>query len=194
MKTRHFRDIKKVVLLLIIAFLGYNIYYSDYIQTKYFYPFPYKEEVRQNSRQYQLNPNLLLAIIKNESKFNPSAISANGAMGLMQIMPETGRWISAQTKGAVFNDKMLLDPNTNIKFGSWYLSELNAEFFQNEILVLAAYNAGRGNVQSWIKKYGWNKNFSNINEIPFVETQVYIRRILHDKQMYAKYYPPIQMR
>lgn len=194
MTRRHFRDIKKVVILFLLSFLAYSIYYSDYVQMKYFYPFPYKEEVRQASRQYQLNPNLLLAIIKNESKFDTNAISANGAMGLMQIMPDTGEWIATQTKKEAFNSKMLLNPGTNIRFGSWYLSELNAEFFQNDILVLAAYNAGRGNVQEWIKKYGWTKNFSNINEIPFVETQVYIRRILHDKQMYAKYYSPMQMR
>lgn len=194
MSKRHFRDIKKVVILLLVSFLAYSTYYSDYVQTKYFYPFPYKEEIHQAGIQYQLNTNLVLAIIKNESKFEANAISANGAMGLMQIMPDTGKWIATQTKKEAFHTKMLLDPNTNIRFGSWYLSELNAEFYQNDILVLAAYNAGRGNVQEWIKKYGWNKNFSNINEIPFPETQVYIRRILHDKQMYAKYYSHIQMR
>lgn len=194
MIKKQFREIKKVVVFIFLSFLAYNVYYSDYIQTKYFYPFPHKEEIRQVSRQYQLNPNLLLAIIKNESKFNPTAISANGAMGLMQIMPETGEWIARQTKKGDFENKMLLNPTTNIKFASWYLSELDAEFFQNDILVLAAYNAGRGNVQEWIKEYGWSKSFSNINEIPFMETQVYIRRILHDKQMYAKYYSPIQMR
>lgn len=177
-----------------IIFIGYNIYYSEYIQKKYFYPFKHQEIVRQAARQYRLNPYLLLSIIKNESKFNDKAISSNGAMGLMQIMPATGRWISEQTKGALASEQMLLDPALNIKFGSWYLSELHTEFYGNEILMLAAYNAGRGNVQNWIKKYNWDRNFSNITEIPFSETQIYIRRIQHDKQMYAKYYSEIQMR
>ena len=106
----------------------------------------------------------------------------------MQIMPDTGKWIMQQTKGGKFNDNILLDPDTNIQFGSWYLSELQNEFHGNEILAFAAYNAGRGNVRSWIDKYGWQVDFSDINAIPFKETQIYIRRIMHDKQMYAKYY------
>ena len=188
MIARHYKDLKKIVLLLMILALAYNIYFSDYIQKKYYYPLVYEKTIQEVSKQYKLDPFFILALIKNESKFNPQAESPNGALGLMQIMPETGVWIAEQTKWKNFTLTSLRDPVLNIKFGSWYIAELEHEFDGNEVLMLAAYNAGRGNVNGWIEKYHWNKNFSDINAIPFVETQIYIRRILHDKQMFSKYY------
>lgn len=188
MIARHYNDLKKIIILLIVAAVTYNIYFSDYVQKKYYYPLVYTETIQEVCKQYKLDPFFILALIKNESKFNPQAKSANGALGLMQIMPETGMWIAEQTKWKNFAATSLEDPTINIKFGSWYISELEHEFWGNEILILAAYNAGRGNVKTWIEKYGWNKNFSDINAIPFVETQIYIRRILHDKQTFSKYY------
>lgn len=177
-----------IILILLVIVIGYNAYFSSFIQKKYFYVFPYQSNIIQTAKQYKINPYLFVAVIKNESKFKADAISENGAIGLMQIMPETGKWILQQTKGWEFSPSILTEPTTNIRFGGWYLSELHSEFYGNEILVLAAYNAGRGNVQSWIKKYGWKSDFQDINSIPFKETQIYIRRIMHDKQMYAKYY------
>lgn len=188
MIARHYKDLKKIVLLLMILALAYNIYFSDYIQKKYYYPLVYEKTIQEVSKQYKLDPFFILALIKNESKFNPQAESPNGALGLMQIMPETGVWIAEQTKWKNFTLTSLRDPVLNIKFGSWYIAELEHEFDGNEVLMLAAYNAGRGNVNGWIEKYHWNKNFSDINAIPFVETQIYIRRILHDKQIFSKYY------
>lgn len=188
MQNKHVRDLKKIFILFFLIAILYNIYYSAFVQKRYFYPFPYSTTISSTAKLYNINKYLVLAVIKNESKFKENARSENGALGLMQIMPDTGKWIMQQTKGGKFNDNILLDPDTNIKFGSWYLSELQNEFHGNEILALAAYNAGRGNVRSWIDKYGWQVDFSDINAIPFKETQIYIRRIMHDKQMYAKYY------
>lgn len=188
MPKKKISELKIMLVLLLGICLMYNIFYSDYIQKHFYYPIVHEATIDEVSQNYNINKYLLLAIIKNESKFNDKAVSAKGALGLMQIMPETGTWIAQSTNWRNFTPNSLTDPVINIKFGTWYLSELKHEFYQNDILALAAYNAGRGNVKSWVEKYNWDKNFSNISEIPFGETQVYIRRILNDKQMYAKYY------
>lgn len=85
----------------------------------------------------------------------------------MQIMPETGSWIAKSTDFPNFKAKMLMLPELNIKFGCWYLSELESEFQGNEILMLAAYNAGRGTVKEWMAENGWGFGFSDISAIPF---------------------------
>ena len=137
-----------------MAVAGFLIWRTDFFQRRAVYQWPYGKEIHQYSAQYRVDPFLAVAVIKNESGFNPDAESKTGALGLMQIMPETGSWIAKSTDFPNFKAKMLMLPELNIKFGCWYLSELESEFQGNEILMLAAYNAGRGTVKEWMAENG----------------------------------------
>jgi soluble lytic murein transglycosylase len=106
----------------------------------------------------------------------------------MQIMPQTAEWIAEQVKFIGFTPEDLLDPETNIRFGTWYLASLREEFDDNEVLMLAAYNAGRGNVKSWMKAYNWTMDFNDIEQIPYKETREYVAKVLKSKQQYRKLY------
>ena len=135
-----------------------------------------------------MDPFLAVAVIKNESNFKPEAKSKAGALGLMQITPETGAWIAKCTDFPNFRDNLLLKPELNIKFGCWYLAELENEFQNNEVLMLAAYNAGRGTVKEWMKDYGWGYDFSDVSQIPFSDTRIYVQKVLNDRNNYQNLY------
>jgi soluble lytic murein transglycosylase len=154
---------------------------------KFFYPFPYREEIFFYANKYHLDPYLLAAMIKTESNFDKRAVSDKGARGLMQIMPETGLWIAQQMGEPAISMEMLFDPETSIKLGSWYIADLGKEFNGDTILILAAYNGGRGNVKEWLN----NKNLDGeriIDKIPFTETRFYVQKVLIYQQVYRYLY------
>ncbi|MDI3547946.1 MAG: soluble lytic murein transglycosylase [Halanaerobiales bacterium] len=157
------------------------------VQTNWFwrliYPLKFTDIILENSREYNVDPHLVAAIIYVESKFKPEACSHKGALGLMQIMPDTGRWIAEQMGIDDFSETDLYDPETNIQFGSWYLSILKEEFNDELIIVLAAYNAGLGNVNKWLEE-DWDGRHSSIADLPFPETRNYVNQIL---KVYKKY-------
>ena len=176
------------------AIVIYFIVTAPTVQRKVFYPFRYRDTVEFYSKKYRVDKYLAVAVMKSESNFTESAISRSGAIGLMQIMPETADWISTQletvpsTEKFSFNAKRLYDPEVNIRYGIWYLSTLEKEFDGNDVLALAAYNAGRGNVWHWIDKYGWGMDFEDVEQIPFDETRDYVRKVLHCRTKYQLFY------
>ena len=184
--------------LYLLAFLvfcvgaGYQFWTSDYAQRKFVYPWQYGREIHSYSAKYRVDPFLVVAIVKNESGFKASAKSKPGALGLMQIMPETGAWIAKTTDFPNFKDKLLLLPELNIKFGCWYLGELEHEFKGNEILTLAAYNAGRGTVKEWMEDNDWDFYFADPALIPFVDTREYVQKVLWDRSRYQELYKNIK--
>lgn len=104
-------------------------------------------------------------------------------------MPETGAWIANNINDQGYNENKLYDPETNIHYGVWYLSFLMKEFGNNEILTVAAYNAGHGQIEEWSKLYGWRKNgFYDYTQIPFKETRDYVHRVFDNKKSYQKLY------
>ena len=162
------------------------------VQKKFLYPFPYRTTVESYSSRWKVDKFLTIAVMKVESNFSESAHSQSGAVGLMQIMPETAAWIAYQlgeSSDEIANDiKNLRDPETNIRYGTWYLAELEDEFNGNDVLALAAYNAGRGNVRDWMEKNNWSENFSDVDKIPYAETRDYVKRVLHCREKYSKLY------
>ena len=145
------------------------------------YPLKYVETVKKYAEAYDVEPALAQAVMREESKFNERALSRSGAVGLMQIMPETGDWIAEQL-GEDEGD--LYEVERNIRYGVWYLSELTAEFGGNRVLALSAYNAGRGTVWDWIDEYGWHRDFNDIDAIPYSETRSYVKRVLRSREKY----------
>jgi soluble lytic murein transglycosylase len=155
---------------------------------KIVYPMQYDYMVRYYSYENHVEPSMVAAVILAESKFKEDAASGRGANGLMQIMPDTGKWIAEQMDMNDYSPDKLSDVRTNIRMGTWYLAYLLKEFDGNQILALAAYNAGRGHVDAWMKQYGWNKDFSEIEKIPFSETREYVKVVLQNESQYKKLY------
>ena len=179
---------KLLLMILVLASLSYFIWQNEDFQRKYLYPYDYQDTINFYADRYEVDRNLVASVILAESKFRQDATSVHGARGLMQIMPETGSWIATQIEDDSFSVDKLYNVNMNIKYGTWYLSELQTEFEGNEVLALAAYNAGRGNVYEWMEKYHWDINFKDYTKIPFPETREYVKRVLENKKHYNKLY------
>jgi soluble lytic murein transglycosylase len=143
------------------------------------YPLEYEHIIRSHARNYRLEPELIAAVIYQESKFDPRARSSSGAVGLMQLRPDTAHGIAARTGGAAFRTDDLLDPEINIRYGSWYLRHLLDKYGDDETLALAAYNAGQGNVDAW-RRRGVG--------IQFEETRDYVERVRELEDIYRAAY------
>lgn len=174
--------------LALLASGGYTIYSTDWFQKKFVYPLPYEDVIYRYALENDLNPYLIAGVIKAESKFIPQARSPKGASGLMQLMPETAQWIAGQMEITDFKQADLNDPDTNIRLGSWYLASLEKEFHGNEVLMLAAYNGGRGNVRQWMRQNNWGMDFQDASQIPFRETREYVGKVLRNKKRYQELY------
>ena len=142
------------------------------------YPLEYEQIVRGHERNYQLDPALVAAVIYQESKFRANAKSEAGAIGLMQLQPETAKGIAVRTGGSRFQTSDLYNPEINVRYGSWYLRHL-LDKYEDEKTALAAYNAGHRNVDEW-RAEG--------KEIQFPETRHYVDRIEHLKGVYRDAY------
>ena len=158
------------------------------MQKKFLYPFPYRSTIENYSSRWKVDKFLTVAVMKVESNFSEEAHSHSGAVGLMQIMPETAAWLDEAPEAAANDIENLRDPETNIRYGTWYLAELKDEFKGNDVLTLAAYNAGRGNVHKWIEENHWSENFSDADKIPYAETRDYVKRVLHCREKYSELY------
>ena len=142
------------------------------------YPLHYEQIVRGHAKNYRLDPALLAAVIYQESKFRADAKSSSGAIGLMQLRPQTAEGIAIRTGGTHFQVSDLYNPEINVRYGSWYLRHL-LDKYGDERDALAAYNAGQRNVDEW-RAEG--------KDIQFPETRAYVDRVEHLKGVYARAY------
>lgn len=140
------------------------------------------------SEENGLDKYLVYAVIKAESNFDPNVKSNADARGLMQLMEETAVERSNVIENEDIDAYDLYDPETNIKLGTSYLSYLLELYDGNTVLAIIAYNAGLGNVKQWIKDGVIKPDGSDIENIPYKETENYVRKILRDYQMYLKIY------
>ncbi|MBQ8150679.1 MAG: transglycosylase SLT domain-containing protein [Clostridia bacterium] len=154
------------------------------------HPYEYRELIEAQAEQYNLHPAFVAAIVLNESSFRPGVKSSADAMGLMQIRPDTGEYINRALDLPGYNHEMLYDPDTNIRFGCYYLGEMSQRFGGDPVLVAAAYNAGPTNVQNWLNNstYSADRRTIPIENIPFGDTQTYARRVLRDYAAYKRLY------
>lgn len=154
-----------------------------------FYPQKYSEYVTQYSKEYSVDEALVYAVIRTESSFREDVTSSAGAMGLMQIMPDTFMWLQdVEDKGANYSESDLLNPQINIKYGTYYLSILLEHYDGNEKLALAAYNGGMTNVDNWLQDNRYSTDGENLNSIPYKETSKYVERVEKTKQTYETIY------
>ena len=165
--------------LLVAGIAGAAVFLSEpdwYLRARY--PLRYEHIVRGHAENYGLDPALVAAVIYQESRFKPEARSEAGAIGLMQLLPETAKGIAARTGGSQFRVEDLDDPEINVRYGSWYLRHL-LDKYEDEELALAAYNAGQANVDRW-RDRGVG--------IQFDETRHYVQRVRELKEIYARAY------
>jgi len=142
----------------------------------YKYPKGFMNNIKIHSKNYNVDKNLLLALIREESLFDPNAISHVGAKGLMQLMDYTGEKIKRDLN--LDSNSNFFDPELNIQIGTYYLATLIKEFDNNIFLALAAYNGGPGNVRKWLTRFDGLENDEFVESIPFKETHGYIKRVL----------------
>ncbi len=166
-----------VIIVGILGFAGYNI------AMKYMYPIKYQSQVETYAKEFNIEKSLVFAIIKCESNFNKDAKSDAGAKGLMQLTEETFRDVSKMLDDDQQDryTELWNDADTNIKYGTRYLRYLSDMFDEDKTAVLAAYNAGLGNVKRWM---GEDKKLQ-LSEIEFKETREYVEKVL-DAQKYYK--------
>lgn len=142
------------------------------------YPLRYTAVIRAHASNYELDPALLAAVVYTESRFDADARSPAGAIGLMQLLPETAKGIALRTGGDAFVVSDLLDPELNIRYGAWYLRALLRKY-GDENTALAAYHAGQGNVDRW--------RAAGV-PVQFPETRHYVAKVLAAKRRYARAY------
>jgi len=150
------------------------------------YPIYYEDTIRERALEYEIDPLLVLAMIREESRFNSWNESVAGARGLMQIIFSTGEWIAQKLNLEDFNDEMLFDPEVNIDLGCWYIDYLNERFSNDSILVISGYNAGPGTTSKWLKQYNRADLDNFVENVPYSETREHIKKVIKSYQMYKR--------
>lgn len=188
LKKKITRIISVLIILIIIATVLFGVCKVQNIILKKIYPIEYSEYVYKYSEEYNVDPILVLAIIKAESNFNPNVVSKSNAIGLMQLIDTTAEEIATKLDVDFVKGASLYDPELNIRLGTKYFSNLMKEYNGNYLLALTAYNAGIGNVKKWIEQDIIKEDGSNIENIPFKETNNYVRKIVRDYKIYKDLY------
>lgn len=151
------------------------------------YPMHYTEEVTRYSAEFEVAPELVFAVIRTESSFRPESVSSVGARGLMQLTEETFEWVKGKLEpnsDTVYDD--MFDPEINIKYGTFLLSMLSAEFGSVEN-ALCAYHAGWGNVKSWLENPEYSAD-GEVHTIPFKDTDYYVDKVTKTADVYSRLY------
>lgn len=170
-----------IIILALLALVGYP--YAK----KLAYPLKYEAYITEYAEANGLDPYLVCGVIHTESHFDIEAESRVGAVGLMQIMPDTGEWIAKKMSMKDYSEAKLKDPETNIRMGCWYLKYLMDRFDGDMTLVLAGYNAGPNRVTQWLEDEKYSQDGKR-TDIPYRETEEYVKKVENAKEMYRSYY------
>ncbi len=152
------------------------------------YPAGYMDYIRTYSAMYQVDPYLVLSVIKAESNFNENAVSQKNAAGLMQIIEPTAHWLAKRMELSGFSYENIKDPKLNIQMGCYYISYLLDLYDGNTATALAAYNAGEGTVNKWLRNEEYSKDGKNLSFVPYPETRHYITKVTNNQKMYQALY------
>ena len=178
------KKLLSLIIIIVLILVVFNFNSIRDIILKELYPIEYSEYVEKYAKEYDVEKELIYAIIKAESKFDSNAVSTKGASGLMQLMESTAEDVARDLKLEI-NEDIIIKPKVNINIGTKYISTLIGKY-NNIGLALAAYNAGIGNVDNWIQNGTIKKDGSDIENIPYKETNNYVRKILRDYRIYQE--------
>lgn len=179
-----------IVLFLLVFIIWSAVKIGDILEQKRqytMYPLAYETEIYKSSAENGLNEYLVMGLIRAESNFQSDAVSSAGAVGLMQIMPETGQWLSLKMGLDSFDPDMLYDPAFNIQMGCYFLAML-LDNYQNVEAALAAYNAGMGAVTAWLADDAYSSDGNTLEYIPYNETRDYVNKVQQYAEKYEQLY------
>lgn len=159
---------------------------SIMLVNNHFYPMTYKDEIINLSNKYNIEASLISSIANVESGMKSDAKSNKGALGIMQLMPTTAEWL-ANKMGVEYSEEKLYEADYNLELGSYYISYLKG-LFDNEENVICAYNAGQGNVKTWLTDSRYSQDGKTLKIIPFKETKEYLNKVLKNRHYYQKRY------
>ncbi len=191
MKRKKKNSKRRFFLLLLVFLVAASAAFAVYHRAnrsfqKTLYPLKYEKYVVTYCRKYNLEESFIFSVIKCESSFQSDAVSSAGAMGLMQIMPDTFTWLKTKT-GEELPEEKLFDPETSIRYGC-LLYSMFIEQFGSEAEAVAAYHAGPNNVKKWLKDENYSKDGKTLFDIPFSSTKAYVQNVMKTKDIYNKLY------
>ena len=179
-----------IILVLILAAMGLVLLLSGeetIPETVKVYPMEYTDLIREHAAEFGLDPAHVASVILAESSYNPQAVSSVNAQGLMQIMPDTGQWLAGKFKED-YIEGSLFDPETNIRYGCWYLGFLMDRYHGDIACTSVAYHSGQGNVDKWLKDPAYSLDGRTFHTIPGERATVYVNRILEYYEKYVELY------
>ena|SRR5579875_1478972 len=185
------RAVISAILLIIVVFL-----ISSNTFWRWMYPIGYQENIQHAARLTHVDPLLVASVIRVESQFHSKDVSHAGAIGLMQLMPDTAAWIAGQMQhqddktlsNLANKPEHLSEPAFNIVLGSWYINYLIHRFNGNTVAAIAAYNGGPQRVQQWLASKQWPGTLSTIDRIPVGETRHFVDRVFYNYELYHRIY------
>jgi soluble lytic murein transglycosylase len=152
------------------------------------FPLPYREDLERYAKQYNLDPFLMAALIRQESEFNPKAVSIANARGLTQIMPSTGRELSRRLKMKQYSTARLFQPGVSVQMGTYYLKSIADQVGGRWEAALAAYNAGLTRANSWLMWGQFKEPAEFVETVPFSQTRNYVQSVLRNADVYRRLY------
>ena len=184
-----------ITLILALLVIGGILFFTTNLFSGYrnkllahFYPQKYSEYVSRYAKEYGVDESLLYAVIRCESGFREDVESQAGAVGLMQLMPDTFSWLQMNKDGEeTYSASDLKNPGINIEYGAYYLSWL-MDHYGVENTAVAAYNAGVTNVDSWLSSSEYSSDGKTLSVIPYHETDEYVKKVENTKKMYKEIY------
>lgn len=178
--------------LLALVLIAAGVYYAGVHQRNVLYaqyPLRYKELIVENAERFELEPWHVAAVVRCESSFRETATSNVGAMGLMQIMPDTGLWLAGKfDEEDSFTDEMLYQPEINLKYGCWFLQWLMKRYEGDRTLATAAFHAGHRKVDEWLADPEVSPDGKTLEHIPYSTTRTYVERVLEACEIYQELY------
>ena len=177
-RTRKTRLVLPLLLILLLLSIVYYVFFFPKAVREIAYPLAYQDEIKKYADEYDLDPARVAAVIYCESSFRPVAVSAVGARGLMQIMPETGGWIAKKLdEESYYTDEKLFEPELNIRYGCWFLNYLDGRFDGDLTKATAAYHAGGSRVDEWLNDKAYSEDGVTLANIPYEQTRAYVAKV-----------------
>jgi soluble lytic murein transglycosylase len=186
-QRRRRRTLGALVGIALVVVIGVMVSRVDHAVNELTLPLGDASVIREQAAAKHLDPALIAAVIYAETKFEPRTSSA-GAEGLMQIEPETAKFLAKLSGGYRFTTSDLATPSVNVAYGSYYLRYLLDHYEGDEMLAVAAYNAGLANVDTWVAKAHAEGNQLTVSAIPFPQTRAYVQRVLEAQKEYRATY------
>ncbi|MCL4401452.1 MAG: lytic transglycosylase domain-containing protein [Acidobacteria bacterium] len=175
-------------------YLAMNVDEVDRRFWEYLFPLPYEGDLVRNARAQGLDPFAVAALVRQESEFNPQALSPARAYGLTQVRPSTGRQLARHFGVRRFSNRMLFQPSTNLKLGTYYIRSLLDNWGGKWELTLASYNAGPGRAKEWVTWHQYREPAEFVETIPFTETREYVQAVLRNAALYRQIYQDRRLR